>query len=257
MDSIRSPPGRFKAEGCVAASRPAHAKAFRAQTPLNRGCSGSHRGANAGSTWAPAISLDGDRRGCSAGTLSNINKNGDDMAVKKSGARKLVTRVLATRIMLSMYAFGVVATTGAMGVSPAYAQRGRGRGGGGRGRGYGGGNVGAKIALGIGATVVGSAIAASAAPGTAARGHRLLHADLPVIRSAEHDLHGQGRLPPPVPVADDCQRDDLEPRPGAGVFVSTRRRPPLFSRNGRIPLLVCCDQRLSKIATTRQGMIDR
>ena len=38
------------------------------------------------------------------------------MAVQKSGARKLVTRVLATGVLLSMYAFGVAATTGAMGV---------------------------------------------------------------------------------------------------------------------------------------------
>ena len=86
------------------------------------------------------------------------------MAVQKSGARKLVTRVLATGVMLSMYAFGVVATTGAMGVSSAYAQRGRGRGGGGRGRGYGGGgNVGLGIGLGVGALIVGGAIAANAA----------------------------------------------------------------------------------------------
>ncbi|MDP3689835.1 BA14K family protein [Bradyrhizobium sp.] len=86
------------------------------------------------------------------------------MAVQKSGARKLVTRVLAAGVLLSMYAFGVVATTGAMGVSSAYAQRGRGRGGGGRGRGRGGGgNVGLGIGLGIGAAVIGGAIAASAA----------------------------------------------------------------------------------------------
>ncbi|MDO9562038.1 MAG: BA14K family protein [Bradyrhizobium sp.] len=86
------------------------------------------------------------------------------MAVQKSGARKLVTRVLAAAVLLSMYAFGVVATTGAMGVSSAYAQRGRGRGGGGRGRGRGGGgNVGLGIGLGIGAAVIGGAIAASAA----------------------------------------------------------------------------------------------
>src|SRR5688572_21147085 len=89
------------------------------------------------------------------------------MAVQKSGARKLVTRVLATGVLLSMYAFGVVATTGAMGVSSAYAQRGRGRGGGGgrgggRGRG-GGGNVGLGIGLGVGALIVGGAIAANAA----------------------------------------------------------------------------------------------
>ena len=91
-----------------------------------------------------------------------INQKGNDMAVQKSGARKLVTRVLATGVLLSMYAFGVVATTGAMGVSSAYAQRGRGRGRG-YGRGRGGGNVGAGIALGVGAAVIGGAIAASAA----------------------------------------------------------------------------------------------
>jgi len=88
------------------------------------------------------------------------------MAVQKSGARKLVTRVLAAGVLLSMYAFGVVATTGAMGVSSAYAQRGRGWGGGGRGRGRGrggGGNVGLGIGLGVGALIVGGAIAASAA----------------------------------------------------------------------------------------------
>ena len=86
------------------------------------------------------------------------------MAVQKSGARKLVTRVLATGVLLSMYAFGVVATTGAMGVSSAYAQRGRGRGrGGGYGRGRGGGNIGTGIAIGVGAAVIGGAIAASAA----------------------------------------------------------------------------------------------
>ena len=84
------------------------------------------------------------------------------MAVQKSGARKLVTRVLATGVLLSMYAFGVVASTGAMGVSSAYAQRGRGRGRG-DGRGRGGGNVGLGIGLGVGALIVGGAIAANAA----------------------------------------------------------------------------------------------
>lgn len=88
-----------------------------------------------------------------------ISTKGNEMAVQKSGARKLVTRVLATGVLLSLYAFGVVATTGAMGVSSAYAQRGRGRG---RGRGD-GGNIGAGIALGIGAAVIGGAIAASEA----------------------------------------------------------------------------------------------
>ncbi len=36
---------------------------------------------------------------------------------EKSGARKRVTRILATGVQFSMHAFGVVATTGAMGVS--------------------------------------------------------------------------------------------------------------------------------------------
>lgn len=82
------------------------------------------------------------------------------MRIQQSGgsARKLVTRVLATGVLLSMYAFGVVASTGALGVSSAYAQRGRGRG-----RGWGGGNVGVGIGLGIGAAVIGGAIAAGEA----------------------------------------------------------------------------------------------
>jgi len=81
--------------------------------------------------------------------------------------RQRVTRVLAAGALLFMYAFGMIATTGAFvaaGVSPAFAQRGRGggsRGGGGRGRG--GGNVGLGIGIGIGAAVIGGAIAASAA----------------------------------------------------------------------------------------------
>ena len=77
--------------------------------------------------------------------------------------RQRVTRVLAAGALLFMYAFGMIATTGAFvaaGISPAFAQRGRG-GGGGRGRG--GGNVGLGIGLGIGAAVIGGAIAASAA----------------------------------------------------------------------------------------------
>lgn len=81
------------------------------------------------------------------------------MTIQKSGGsvRKLVTRVLATGVLLLMYAFGMIATTGALmtaGVSPAYAQRGRGRGG---------GNIGLGIGLGIGAAVVGGAIAAQEA----------------------------------------------------------------------------------------------
>jgi hypothetical protein len=80
--------------------------------------------------------------------------------------RRRVTRVLAAGALLFMYAFGMIATTGAFvaaGVSPAFAQRGRGGGGRGGGRGRGGGNVGLGIGLGIGAAVIGGAIAASAA----------------------------------------------------------------------------------------------
>jgi hypothetical protein len=84
------------------------------------------------------------------------------MTIHKSSERKLLPRALAAGILLSMYACGMVATT-ALGMSPAYAQRGRGRGWGGRGRGRGGGNVGAAIGLGIGAAVIGGAIAASEA----------------------------------------------------------------------------------------------
>ncbi len=85
------------------------------------------------------------------------------MTIQKAGGsvRKRVARVLATGVLLSMYAFGMMATTGAFmtaGVSPAFAQRGRGRGRGGRG-----GNIGLGIGLGIGAAVVGGAIAAQEA----------------------------------------------------------------------------------------------
>jgi BA14K-like protein len=81
------------------------------------------------------------------------------MTIQKSGGsvRKLVTRVLATGVLLVMYAFGMIAMTGALmtaGVSPAYAQRGRGRGG---------GDIGLGIGLGIGAAVIGGAIAAQQA----------------------------------------------------------------------------------------------
>jgi hypothetical protein len=68
-----------------------------------------------------------------------------------------------------MYAFGMVAATGAFvaaGVSPALAQRGRGWGGrgwGGRGWGGRGDGVGAAIGIGVGAAIIGGAIAASAA----------------------------------------------------------------------------------------------
>ena len=81
--------------------------------------------------------------------------------------RQRVTRMLAAGVLLFMYAFGMIATTGAFvaaGVSPAHAQRGRGRGWGGRGRGWGRGNgVGAAVGIGVGAAIIGGAIAASAA----------------------------------------------------------------------------------------------
>jgi hypothetical protein len=81
--------------------------------------------------------------------------------------RQRITRVLAAGTLLVMYAFGMVATTGAFvaaGVSPALAQRGRGRGWGGRGRGWGRGDgVGAAVGIGVGAAIIGGAIAASAA----------------------------------------------------------------------------------------------
>uniref|UniRef100_Q07NG5 Lectin-like protein BA14k n=1 Tax=Rhodopseudomonas palustris (strain BisA53) TaxID=316055 RepID=Q07NG5_RHOP5 len=88
-------------------------------------------------------------------------------------ARKLVTRVLATSVMLGMYAFGLIATTSlamTAGSTSAYAQRGRGGGGGrgggfrggGRGRG-GGGGAGAAVGLGIAGAIIGGAIIASQA----------------------------------------------------------------------------------------------
>jgi hypothetical protein len=85
------------------------------------------------------------------------------MTLHKSEGRRRVSRVLATAILLSMYAFGMVATTGVLGASPAYAQRGRGRGRGWGGRGRGDGNLGAAIGIGIGAAVIGGAIAAGEA----------------------------------------------------------------------------------------------
>ena len=81
-----------------------------------------------------------------------------------NSVRQRVTRVVAAGALLFMYAFGMIATTGAFvaaGVSPAFAQRGRGRGrGGGWGRGDG---VGAAVGIGVGAAIIGGAIAASAA----------------------------------------------------------------------------------------------
>jgi hypothetical protein len=85
---------------------------------------------------------------------ATISGKGSDMTNQKSGSsvRRLVTRVLATSVLLVMYAFGMIATTA--GVSPAFAQRGRGRGG---------GDIGLGIGLGIGAAVIGGAIAAQEA----------------------------------------------------------------------------------------------
>jgi len=82
-----------------------------------------------------------------------------------NSVRQRMTRVMATGALLFMYAFGMVATTGAFvagSVSPAFAQRGRGRGWGGRGRG-GGVGVGTAVGIGVGAAIIGGAIAASAA----------------------------------------------------------------------------------------------
>jgi hypothetical protein len=103
-------------------------------------------------------------------SLSGIIEKGGNMRTQGTGSsvRQRMTRVLATGALLFMYAFGMVATTGAFvaaGVSPAFAQRGRGRGrgrGGGWGRGRGDG-VGAAVGIGIGAAIIGGAIAASAA----------------------------------------------------------------------------------------------
>lgn len=98
------------------------------------------------------------------------------MTVRRPGnsLRRRLSRVVATGALIFMYAFGMIATTGAFvaaGVSPAMAQRGRGRGGGGwGGRGRGGGwgrgrgsGVGAAVGIGVGAAIIGGAIAASAA----------------------------------------------------------------------------------------------
>ena len=82
-----------------------------------------------------------------------------------NSVRQRMTRVMATGALIFMYAFGMVATTGAFvagSVSPAFAQRGRGRGWGGRGRG-GGVGVGTAVGIGVGAAIIGGANAASAA----------------------------------------------------------------------------------------------
>ena len=82
----------------------------------------------------------------------------------KSGGpvRKFITRVLATASLLAIYGLGTVATTGVVltaATSPAFARGGRGRGGGG---------VAAlasarRSVIGVGAAIVGGAIAADQA----------------------------------------------------------------------------------------------
>jgi BA14K-like protein len=99
--------------------------------------------------------------------LFEIREKSRTMRTQGTGnsARQRMTRVMATGALIFMYAFGMVATTGAFvaaGVSPAHAQRGRGRGWGGRGRG-GGVGVGTAVGIGVGAAIIGGAIAASAA----------------------------------------------------------------------------------------------
>src|SRR5690349_5468458 len=113
-----------------------------------------------------------DRSALPAVTSSfGMTEKGGNMKTSATGTsvRQRVTRVLATGALLGMYAFGMVATTGAFvagSVSPAFAQRGRGRGWGGRGGGWGrgrGSGVGAAVGIGVGAAIIGGAIAASAA----------------------------------------------------------------------------------------------
>ena len=93
-------------------------------------------------------------------TVPPFNGKGSDMTSQKStsSARRFVTRVLAAGVMVSLYTFGMAASTGtfmAAGVSSAHAR--------GRGRGRGGGGIGLGLGLGIGAAVIGGAIAASEA----------------------------------------------------------------------------------------------
>ncbi len=64
-----------------------------------------------------------------------------NMTIHKSGGAQAGLMGAGGRNLLSMYAVGMVATTGALGVSSAYAQRGRGRG-----RGRGGGRGAAAVA---------------------------------------------------------------------------------------------------------------
>lgn len=75
-------------------------------------------------------------------------------------ARKLITRALGSAALIAMYALGLIGTTGAamtLSTTPAHAWRGRGYYG--RGRGW----YGPAVGVGVGAAIVGGAIAASAA----------------------------------------------------------------------------------------------
>ena len=113
------------------------------------------------------------------------------MTIHKSGGRKLLSRVLAEGILLSMYAFGTVATTGALGVPRPMRNE-----------------VEAGVSARAGVSVGGAAAAisarrsasASVRPSSAARSrrerleaaefHQLLYAALQVVRSPERDLSG-------------------------------------------------------------------
>jgi hypothetical protein len=84
----------------------------------------------------PATSPDPDQRPplLRWASLSGVIEKGGNVRTQGMGVRQRITRVLAASALLFMYAFGMVATTGAFvaaGVSPAFAQRGRGRGRGG------------------------------------------------------------------------------------------------------------------------------
>ena len=107
-----------------------------------------------------------------------------------NSVRQRVTRVLAAGALLFMYAFGMVATTGAFvaaSVSPAFAQRGRGGGWGEAGAAAGAEGrhgVGAAVGIGVGAAIIGVAYRVQRRRRAAAAGGRqLLHAALSFVRS--------------------------------------------------------------------------
>src|SRR3569832_1917770 len=110
-----------------------------------------------------------DRSALPAGTSSfGMTEKGGNMKTSATGTsvRQRVTRVLATGALLGMYAFGMVAPSGAFVVgcvSPAFAHRGRGRGWGGGGGGGGRGRV---------AVAAPQAASASAQPSSAVRSQR-------------------------------------------------------------------------------------